>query len=814
VGPPTRPDVEASELGDVRFRTIFDHVPTGIAITDLEGRFIHCNPAYCAMVGYDLDELRAIEFGSLVHPNDREENLDLVEKMIAGEIPFVEIENRTVRSDGDIVWMHKYVSMLPPSADAPARLVALVSDVSARRRLSELLADSEQRFRTVFESAAAGIIEVDTDGRFQRVNDAFAAIVGRRPEELVGLRFADISHPEDLDEDLTKLAQLTAGTIDSYSVRKRYLRPDDSFVWVNLQASAVRDPEGRPHHYVGIVEDITAQVAEEAAADYRRLTAELRADVLSELERGHADVAQLERLVELLVPRFADYATVDVRTGGPRAVAVAHRDPDLVEHVRTVRADPALLFAYYHQTGRPAYGEGLLLADAAPVIGSLTGLRPATRASLQQLGPRSIIAVPITLDLADKEEAVLTMVRSDPTRSPFTEEDQAFAEDLASRAGVVLAGVALREREHRVSLHFQQALLPGKLTTVPGIEVSGRYAPALEGLEVGGDWYDSLPLGDGRLLVVVGDVLGHGMEAAAIMGRLRSGLGALAAREPGPGALLTALDQFASGPHGADFATVCCAVVEPSTGQVTWSSAGHPPLLVVEPGGATRWLSDAVAPPLCTGHTGTRPEARTHLEPGSLLVLYSDGLVERRGSAIGVGLDRLASTAAAVHDEPLDLVAERIIDDMTDHGAPADDVVVLALRLVGTTAFTFELQADASELASLRVAMRDWLTAQGVTGTGADTALLVVGEACSNGIDHAFLQVTPGVITVTMRLTPGHLDIEVTDVGAWRRPGPHMDGRGRGTLIMRELSVDFRRIAGPAGTTVMMRLPLETRRRD
>ena len=159
-------------------------------------------------------------------------------------------------------------------------------------------------------------------------------------------------------------------------------------------------------------------------------------------------------------------------------------------------------------------------------------------------------------------------------------------------------------------------------------------------LEVGGDWYDAFELADGRIALTVGDVVGHGLAAAAAMGQVRTALAALAYHAEGPGELLERLDGFLARSRTTDFATVCYAVIDPATGVLEYASAGHPPMLVVSPAGETTWLDHARSAPLSGDSARVRPQESTLLEPGSLLVLYSDGLVERRKEPLEVGLRR------------------------------------------------------------------------------------------------------------------------------------------------------------------------------
>jgi serine phosphatase RsbU (regulator of sigma subunit) len=164
--------------------------------------------------------------------------------------------------------------------------------------------------------------------------------------------------------------------------------------------------------------------------------------------------------------------------------------------------------------------------------------------------------------------------------------------------------------------------------------VAARYEAGSDGLEVGGDWYDSFGLPGGRIGLAVGDVVGTGLEAAAAMGRIRTALVALATQADGPAALIAQLDDFVSGPNGSEFATACFATLDPATGELRYASAAHPPPLLVHPDGETRWLDGGRSLPLGGGRRPNRTETSIHVEPGSLLVFYSDGLVERRGESL------------------------------------------------------------------------------------------------------------------------------------------------------------------------------------
>jgi PAS domain S-box-containing protein len=797
------------------FDQMFANVQAGVVVTDQRGRILRSNLAYRQLVGSTEEELTGRPFADHLHPDDRNANLMLVERLRSGRIPFFDIENRYLRPDGTEVWVSKFVSLLPV-AGGPPHLVAVVTDVTNRRHTDARLRSTEARFRALFDGAPVGIAEVALDGRFLTVNEAFARITSRSIEELLKLTFADITHPEDLAADLEQLGRLTIGEIDQFAMQKRYLRPDGSVVWVNLSVSAVQSDDGTTSSYIASVEDVSDRKELELAQQRRRQRAELMADLLTGFDGDNKQEDSLQHLVDLLASRFCDYATVEVPDDDAESVrAIAHRDPDLVAPLYELRTRHRIDRDHPQSVHQVAVGKGgVLVADTRPNLTTMH-IPLEARPLFARVDPRTHVAVPLTL--GGDAEGVLLAGRGGEHAEPFTSDDLAFLQELAGRAGAALSRADVRRRERQVSLHFQHALLPGRLAHAPTLSVNGSYAPATAALEVGGDWYDSIELSDGRILLVVGDVVGHGMEAAAVMGRLRAGLAALATAESEPGRLLTALDHFASGPHGAEFATVCCATVDPATGELVYASAGHPPILVVDPQGGTRWLDQASSMPLCTGTVETRPRATTILSPGSTLVLYSDGLVERRHQSLFDGLDRLAAVASRLHQAPMAGLADRIIDGMTsgDVATPpgsTDDIVVLAVRYeaAAATPFQMDIDADPRQLSQVRSAMRTWLRGNGIGATTVDRALLLAGEACANSIDHAYLNHEGGEqpIHIELWFNDAGLQLEVRDRGHWRPPGDHGADRGRGTMIMAALASRFERTTGSGGTVVRMHLSL------
>ena len=260
---------------------------------------------------------------------------------------------------------------------------------------------------------------------------------------------------------------------------------------------------------------------------------------------------------------------------------------------------------------------------------------------------------------------------------------------LAAEAGERDAAVRERARaeeqsryEHDVAVRLQRALLPDRLVHDAQIALAATYRPSDERLVVGGDWYETLALPGGRIGVAVGDVVGHGLEAAAAMGQLRTAVGALAPECASPVARLEQLDDFAQASTAMLFSTACFAALDTATGEVLHASAAHPPLLLIEADGTCRFLEEGRSWPLCALPGPRGAHGRAELAPGATLLLYSDGLVERRGEEIDEGLERLRLAAGALHALDVEALCAALVAELLRGRPVQDDVVVVALRLL------------------------------------------------------------------------------------------------------------------------------------
>jgi serine phosphatase RsbU (regulator of sigma subunit)/integral membrane sensor domain MASE1 len=259
-------------------------------------------------------------------------------------------------------------------------------------------------------------------------------------------------------------------------------------------------------------------------------------------------------------------------------------------------------------------------------------------------------------------------------------EGQLAVKEAAAATSAMEHAQAESRLERHIAIRLQQALLPGELDH-PGLEIAARYEAGSDSLLVGGDWYDLFTLPDGRIGITVGDVVGHGLEASAAMGRMRTAVAVLALHTDSPGDLLKRLDEYARGREGAGFATATYAVLDPDSGRLAYASAGHPPMLVCSPTGSTRWLDRGRSQPLHGGPVTPRAEAVTQLEPGSTLLAFSDGLIERRGVDLTSGLEKLRARLAAHALLSPDEVCRLLMTEMGVAETRDDDVVLVAVRL-------------------------------------------------------------------------------------------------------------------------------------
>lgn len=544
-----------------------------------------------------------------------------------------------------------------------------------------------------------------------------------------------------------------------------------------------------------------AVLARQEATRARR-RAEAIAEILGQLEQPRGLRRRAQLLASLLVPRMADFAIIEAPGTARPVLGIAHRDPAKQLALRRLREDHRLPDEAPQSARSLARGPARLVELIEPAVLDTYGTQAEAHELLSHLAPLSHLLVPV--DLGGAEPGVLMLGLDDPSRRAFDRDDFALAQGLAERAGVILATARLHDEEREISLRLQRAQLPDRLVEVSGLHVSAHYRAAHERLEVGGDWYDTYRWGQDRLGVVVGDVVGHGIEAAAAMGRIRAATAALAARTDGdPAAVIEALDEVTSGPDGVDFSTAACVTVDSSTASVAFACAGHPPPLLIEPDGSSHWLDSAHSTPMCRLPAERGPSGRAQFPPGSVLVMYTDGLVERRGQELGECLEifrRIAVEAAGLTTAHL---GARLADIFLDDDHRDDTVVVTVENRPWVTRFCTSIPPSADALSGLRHDAAQWCKALPVTEAAVADVLVALTEAVDNAVEHAAAD--GANIDVTIEHDREDLVVVVSNRGGWD-PSPPAPGRGRGITLMSSLarSLQFERPAG--GTTVVIRI--------
>jgi anti-sigma regulatory factor (Ser/Thr protein kinase) len=391
----------------------------------------------------------------------------------------------------------------------------------------------------------------------------------------------------------------------------------------------------------------------------------------------------------------------------------------------------------------------------------------------------------------------------------FTGDDVALLELAAERLAVALDHSRQYEREHAVAETLQRSLLPEQLPDVPGTVLASRYVPGAPDVDVGGDWYDVIPLPGGRVGLAMGDVVSRGVRAASVMGQLRNALRAYALEGDPPTVVLERLHWLLRRLERREMATLAYMVLDPAALSYTLASAGHPPPLVLAADGGVGLIEDGRGPPLGAVAEPDYQEASGVLAPGVTLLLYTDGLVERRDQWLDEGIERLTVEAAAAAGSEPDELLERLLGALVPEGGGEDDVAALAvcLKPQSRERLALRLPAEPSVLSSLRRTLRYWLEALGATEMETYDVLVAVTEAAANAVEHAYGPVDAGFDVEAEIKEEGEVSVVVRDQGRWRPPRGH--NRGRGTLLMQELMDHFEVSTSDNGTEVRMRRRLE-----
>lgn len=632
-----------------------------------------------------------------------------------------------------------------------------------QRARAEHLANRDQFRDAVVNSLQEGFFVSDRTGAVIELNDAFAKLTGYGAH---GLPYR-WPHPWLVDE---KAAQLQQARLDA-EAQVQYETPirhrDGRLVWVAANVNRVDADTTDGDVYVGTLRDITAERAFAAreSAVLRLATAVSVAKSLSDVLSGTLDECRLALDVHRVV------AAVWPTAGGDPAIQVA--DERISSHWRNL--EPALREIFEHARSQ-------LPLTVQPVE------------SPHDPGKSSgVVAV-----LTGGGGVALWLELRVPRR--ISAEDRLLITVLVGHLGLAIQHVRQFEAARETSLTLQHAMLaPAKLP--PGFAV--RYEPAVAPLEIGGDWYDVLRIGDHRIGIIVGDCVGRGLTAAAVMGQLRASARALLLTGAEPAMLLEDLDAVADLIPNAFCTTVFLAVLDTESGEFCYSCAGHLPAILAAPGHAHTLISDARSVPLAVQRKSSRPQAAITLTPGSTLMLYTDGLVERRDMTLDDGIAHLGATVARGMNSTVDEVADAALAELAPPGGYDDDIAIIVYRRPYPV-LAIHRVVDADQLSELRHQFAEWLKDAGVCDARVADIVLAVNEAVANSIEHGYHGRKPGKIRIKGENDGARVRIKITDKGSWKPAATNPGVRGRGLLLIRAVSDWLEMDCTPKGTAVDM----------
>jgi PAS domain S-box-containing protein len=636
-------------------------------------------------------------------------------------------------------------------ADFIRALASTLGLAAERSRHESRVRDSEARFRELADTTPALMWMTDIDARVTFVNEGWLRFTGRTREEELGDTFAMSAHPDDRAELLTRWRRAFRRREELRFEYRLIHAPTGGYRWV-LEVGTPRFADGEFAGYVGTTTDIHERRSMEEA--------------LRESEAGFRDLA--------------DSAPVMIWTTDTRGL-VTFVNESWMRFTGTTLAE---------ELGS-SWALGVHPEDVEDMLDSWNSA----------LAGRELWEYEYRL-----------MSRSGEYRWVVDRGVPRYEGDVF--AGYVGAAVDIHERmlmqqqlqrvyeiEHTIAETLQRSLLPERLPQIEGLGLVPRYLPAGHGAAIGGDWYDALERPDGRVALIVGDVVGHGLRAAATMGQLRNAFRAYGLIESSPAEVMARVNRLVTSGEDA-MATVLYLVLDRETGEVTFSAAGHPPPLLLAPDGP-RFLEGGRSMPVGAADPAVFREASGVVPPGSTLLLYTDGLVERRGVPLEDSLDKLAEVAGEA-DENLERLCDRVLAAVLPELEPSDDVALLAVRpsSASAEAIRLSLPAEPESLALLRRRLERFLHAAGADELESYEIMLTVCEAAGNAIEHAY---GPGDASfdVEAALVADDLVASVRDRGNWRdRRDEH---RGRGIKIIEGLMDDVNIESQDGGTLVTMR---------
>lgn len=664
-------------------------------------------------------------------------------------------------------------------------------------RLYAISQENERRAAAIADAVPQIFWTARADGVIDWYNRRWYEYTGQTETDTEGATWESAQHPRDLP-DVQREWRRSLITGKPFEMSHRLRGTDGVYRWFLTRVVPQRTDAGTIERWYGATTNVDAE---------RRATLQLAyfAELGQRLTSLPTLDATLDAVVESLVPNFADWAMVELRDEGDTYVAAAeHAAPGPRRELRALIGR------------RSADGTTLAVGDEAMHTGRAAIVyaeRPAADAGAA--GFASAVAVPLVVESGVRGVLTLAMVDA---AGAFSDSDLPFVQEIARRIAPALARAEIYERERRIAQTFQSAVLPRRLPELAGLRFDALYEPGKAEALVGGDWFDAFRLADGRIVLTIGDVVGSGLAAATAMGEARQSIRGAAAINPDPAVLLDAADRILADSPDDRYATAWAGIVDPIDFSLRYASAGHPPPMLRDAGGEVRVLE---ADGLPLGLAGTLAQRRstytTFIDPGSLLILYTDGLIESSRDAMRD--EALLAAALAATAPERRSTARELRDAVLGSEAAHDDVAILLVEFnepltecAGTTRaqrWNFDV-TDAAEASAARASLAGELRAAGMHEENVLVAELIVAELLGNVVRYA-----AGTVDVVLDRSADVPVVHIIDSGEGFEHNPRLPAdtyaeSGRGLFIVAELAREFTIARAPSGGS-HARVVLETR---
>ncbi|GHF00289.1 SpoIIE family protein phosphatase [Streptomyces fumanus] len=762
----------------------FDDAVTARAVIDDTGRVLRWNEGARRLLGHPAAEVVGRPVAGLLACRAEGALVDFGGDRWGGTLALRHRDGRVLS-----VWVQAHRRL--PADGPPLYLAAAPVEVGT-------VQTDDPLFRAALTQSPCAMMIYDEGLRLHGVNDAMAALMEMPPARIRGLRPTDLDgEPQTAEFENHMRRVLTTGRGYDMHAHLKAAGEIRAHAWL-ARIAPLTDPEGRIRGVCVSAHDFTEQ---HLARERLLLVNEASVRIGTTL-----DVTRTaQELADVCVPALADFVSVDLLDA--REPGAEHAGPP---------APPVTLRRAAHQSITPGCPEALArpgqtdlypvgspqadsLATGRSIVAAMPTGEDADRfrawdearfRRVRELGVHATLSVPLQARGTTLGVAVFTRYQRP---EPFTHDDVLLAEDVTARAAVCIDNARRYSRERETTLTLQRSLLPRSLPPTAAVQAASRYLPAARS-GVGGDWFDVIPLSGMRVAMVVGDVVGHGIQASATMGRLRTAVRTLADIDLAPDELLTHLDDLVlrlsdeSGGDGTGEVGATClyAVYDPVSRRCTVARAGHPPPVLVPPDGPPRHVPLPSGPPLGLGGL---PFESTEFElgEGTVLAFYTDGLVESRDRDVDAG-HRLLCEALARPAGSLEETCDRVLHTLLPPGGAADDVALLLARTRGlppSRVATWDVPADPALVAPIRKQVLDQLSAWALL-EASFTVELVVSELVTNAIRY-------GAPPIRLRLIHDATTL-ICEVSDTNHTAPHLrraktwDEGGRGLLLVAQLT--------------------------